>query len=219
MEDDIKERLQAGQYQQAFDLLVERFKDRVFRLAFSFLRNESQAEDAAQEVFLKVWKALPAYQGVALLSTWIYTITRNTCFTELKRRNARPTVSLQAPEMEGAMDLIPALRTGDPELGVRMDVETLLAQLPEKYRQVIVLFYLEQKAYEEVAAMLGIPLGTVKTLLFRAKKEFVRIAAQHSKPVILEGAAPSAPRVLQRGDSTRAGVLRPAPVLSTVTEL
>lgn len=214
MEDDIKERLQAGQYDQAFDLLVERFKDKVFRLAFSFLRDETQAEDMVQEVLLKIWKALPSYQGGALLSTWIYTITRNTCLTELKRRNARPTVSLQAPEMEGAMDLIPALRSSAPESGVQMDVETLLAQLPEKYRQVIVLFYLEQKAYEEMAAMLGIPLGTVKTLLFRAKKEFVRLAARHSvakPPVCVEKQ-----KKVEAGGNTR--IFRPDPVLST-TEL
>ena len=67
-----------------------------------------------------------------------------------------------------------------------MDVEILLAQLPEKYRQVIHLFYLEQKAYEEVADMLGLPLGTVKTLLFRAKKEMVRINARPVRAVSTE---------------------------------
>jgi hypothetical protein len=64
-----------------------------------------------------------------------------------------------------------------------MDVAILLAQLPEKYRQVIHLFYLEQKAYEEVARMLGLPMGTVKTLLFRAKKELVRISARPAPAV------------------------------------
>jgi RNA polymerase sigma-70 factor (ECF subfamily) len=181
MEDDLQQRLEARQYSEAFELLVERFKDKVFRLAFSMMRNETQAEDLAQDVFVRIWKALPGYHGAASLSTWIYTITRNTCLTELKRRSARPTVSLQEPEMEAAADEIPALRSTDPEPGAEMDVDTMLAELPEKYRQVITLFYLEQKAYDEVALMLGVPLGTVKTLLFRAKKELLRIGTRTAR--------------------------------------
>lgn len=187
MEDsDIRRQLEARQYGEAFGLLLERFKEKVFRLAFSILRNETQAEDATQDVFLKIWKALPAYHGGASLSTWIYAIARNTCLTELTRRRRHPTVSLQEPEMEAATDCLPALRSADPEPGLAMDVEFLLSQLPEKHRQVIHLFYLEQKAYEEVADMLGLPLGTVKTLLFRAKKELVRINARPAPAVAME---------------------------------
>lgn len=178
MENDIRRQLEARRYREAFDLLVGRFKDKIFRLAFSMLRNEVQAEDTTQEVFLKIWKALPGYHGGASLSTWIYTITRNTCLTELKKRSLRPTVSLHDPEMELAADSIPALHSADRQPGVELDIKAMLAELPEKYRQVITLFYLEQKAYEETAAMLGVPLGTVKTLLFRAKKELLRIASR-----------------------------------------
>jgi len=185
MEDDIRRQLEGRHYPEAFDLLVEEFKDRVFRLALSMLRDESQAEDTAQDVFLKIWKALPGYNGSASLSTWIYAITRNTCLTELKKRSARPTVSLQAPEFEGDSGQIPSLQSADPDSGIGMDVETILAELPEKYRQVITLFYFEQKAYEETAEMLGIPLGTVKTLLFRAKKELLRIASRPSHRALL----------------------------------
>ena len=181
MEDDIQQQLAAQQYGAAFELLLARFQDKVFRLAFSMMRNETQAEDVAQDVFVKIWKALPGYHGSASLSTWIYTITRNTCLTELKKRANRPTVSLHEPEMEAAADTIPALQTADAEAGAEMDLAELLADLPEKYRQVITLFYLEQKAYEEVAAMLGIPLGTVKTLLFRAKKELLKIGTRQMR--------------------------------------
>lgn len=183
MEDDIQQQLVARQYSEAFELLLERFKDKVFRLAFSMMRNETQAEDVAQDVFVKIWKALPGYHGGASLSTWIYTITRNTCLTELKKRTTRPTVSLHEPEMEAVADRIPALQTTDADPGAERDVVALLAQLPERYRQVITLFYLEQKAYEEVAVMLGIPLGTVKTLIFRAKKELLRIGTRDAREV------------------------------------
>lgn len=182
-DDDIRRRLEARQFSEAFGLLLERFKEKVFRLAFSILRNETHAEDAVQDVFVRIWKGLASYHGGASLSTWIYTITRNTCLTELKRRGRHPTVSLQEPEMEAASDFVPALRSADPEAGLEMDVEVLLAKLPDNYRQVITLFYLEQKAYEEVAEMLGIPLGTVKTLLFRAKKELLRINGRQERKV------------------------------------
>jgi len=181
MEDDIRQRLDAREYREAFELLLERFKDKVFRLAFSMLHNETQAEDAAQDIFVKIWKGLPGYHGGASLSTWIYAIARNTCLTELKKRATHPTISLHDPELEEVSDAIPALQSTDAEAGMEMDVATLLAELPEKYRQVITLFYLEQKAYEEVAAMLGIPLGSVKTLLFRAKKALLRISARHTR--------------------------------------
>ena len=174
-EDDIRERLRGRRYEEAFSLLLERCKDKVFRLAWSILRNETQAEDAAQDVFVKVWKALPAYDGAASLSTWIFVIARNTCFTELRRRAAHAALSLDDPALEGASDAITSLHFSDPAPGAETDVDAMLAQLPEKYRQVVVLFYLEQKQYQEVSDALGLPMGTVKTLLFRARKELLRI--------------------------------------------
>jgi RNA polymerase sigma-70 factor (ECF subfamily) len=181
-EDDIRERLRGRHYEEAFSLLLERCKDKVFRLAWSILRNETQAEDAAQDVFVKVWKGLPGYDGAASLSTWIYVIARNTCFSELKRRATHAAVSLDDPALEGACDGIASLQFTDPAPGADMDVEAMLAQLPEKYRQVIVLFYLEQKQYQEVSDALGLPLGTVKTLLFRARKELLRISRRPAVP-------------------------------------
>lgn len=179
MEDnDILALLEARQYDAAFAPLLERYKEKVFRLAYSIMHNETQAEDVTQDVLVKIWKGLPGYHGGASLSTWIYTITRNTSLTELKRRDRHPTVSLQEPELEAASGWIASLQSTDPEPGTNMDMESLMAKLPENYRRVLTLFYLEQKSYEEVAQMLGIPLGTVKTLLFRAKKALLRTHSQ-----------------------------------------
>jgi RNA polymerase sigma-70 factor (ECF subfamily) len=181
MDDDIRGLLEAQRHGEAFELLIERYKEKVFRLALSMFRDPVQAEDSTQDVFVRIWKGLSGYHGGASLSTWIYTIARNTFYTELKRRSARPTVSLQAPEMEPIIDQIPALLTTGQEPGTGMDLHTALSELPEKYRQVVMLFYLEQKSYEEVAARLGVPLGTVKTNLFRAKKELLRLATRPPK--------------------------------------
>ncbi len=176
--DDLRQRLEAGQYREAFERIIELYSRKIFHLAFSMVRNETQAEDLAQEALLRVWKGLPGYHGGASLSTWIYTIARNTCLTELKKRAARPTVSLDEPELEGALEALPGLQSTDPESGAGMDVNQMLERLPDKYRQVITLFYLEQKSYEEVGRLLGLPLGTVKTFLFRAKKQLLKLGRQ-----------------------------------------
>ena len=179
-DEDIRQRLQAGQYQEAFERLVARYSQKVFHLAFSMLRDETQAEDMTQDIFVKIWKGLPGYHGGASLSTWIYAIARNTCLTELKKRAARPTVSLQEPGLEAAWEASPTFQSAAPEGGLDLDVQHLLNQLPEKYRQVVTLFYLEQKSYEEVGALLALPLGTVKTLLYRAKKELLKLSRRHA---------------------------------------
>ena len=180
VDEDIRQCLAARRYHVAFERLVERYSAKVFHLAYSMIGNQTQAEDMAQDVLLRVWKGLPGYHGGASLSTWIYTITRNTCLTELRRRARQTPVSLDAPEFAGAIDSVPALRSSDPEAGLEMDVHQMLSHLPEKYRQVISLFYLEQKSYEQVAALLGMPLGTVKTFLYRAKKELLKISSRRA---------------------------------------
>jgi len=91
MDEDIRQRLGGQRYAEAFELVLDRYQDKVFRLAFSMMRNEAQSQDAAQDVLVRIWKGLPDYHGGAALSTWIYTITRNTCLTELRKRSTRPT--------------------------------------------------------------------------------------------------------------------------------
>jgi RNA polymerase sigma-70 factor (ECF subfamily) len=178
MEDDLRQRLDAQEYRAAFELLVDRFQNKVFRLALSMMHNETWAQDLTQDIFIRIWKGLPGYHGGASLSTWIYTISRNACLTELKKQAARPTVSLTEPEVEATLDTIPGLQSAERTAGAEMDVQTMLDRLPEKYRQVVTLFYLEQKSYEEVAALLAIPLGTVKTFLYRAKKELLKMSGR-----------------------------------------
>jgi len=175
-ETDIRQLLAAGQPREAFDRIVERFQEKIFHLALSMTRDSSTACDMAQEALLRVWKALPAYNGSASLSTWIYTITRNVCLTELRRAARRSAVSLDAPESAGTLETLAAPNSLEAAAG--MDIEAVLAHLPENYQRVLRLFYLEQKSYEETAALLGLPLGTVKTFLFRARKELARLAAQ-----------------------------------------
>jgi RNA polymerase sigma-70 factor (ECF subfamily) len=174
MDDDIRHSLSAGDLRRAFERVLETYQEKVFRLACGLLRDETCAEDMTQEVFLKIWKALPGFKGEASLSSWIYTITRNTCFSELKRR--RPTVSLSEPGGDDAVEHLPEFQTPEAHAGAQLDISALLRRLPEYQRQIISLFYLEQKSYEDVAAMLDLPLGTVKTHLHRARRTLAALA-------------------------------------------
>jgi RNA polymerase sigma-70 factor (ECF subfamily) len=174
---DIEAHLKAGRHRAAFEVVLPRYRDRVFRLSLSILRDPTAAEDAAQDVFLRLWKALPGYNGSAALSTWIYAITRNTCVSLLRKR--RPQISLDEPlfaddENGGGLQLA-APEQDDSAVA---SVEKLLAYLPERYRQAVILFYMEDKSYEQTAAALELPIGTVKALLHRARKRLIELTRE-----------------------------------------
>jgi RNA polymerase sigma-70 factor (ECF subfamily) len=174
MDDAIAAALAAGRHARAFDLLVPVYRDRVFRLAYSILRERAAAEDAAQETLVRVWKALPGFDGRAQLGTWIYAITRNTCLMELRRR--RPTVSFDDPDSAEAQQAAASIASGpaaDPE---RDNLLRLVDTLPRNQQEAVRLFYLEDRSYEAVAEQLGMPLGTVKNLLHRARKRLMELA-------------------------------------------
>ena len=163
---DVCRLLQGGQRERAFELLLERFQGKVFRLALSYLRNRTDAEDLAQEAFVRVWRALASYDGRASFSTWIYVIARNACLSELRRRQQR----LTSPLDESVEQRVAQGPVAGPASDFRLDCVALLRTLPENQRQVVSLFYLEGCSYEQVAALLGMPLNTVRSHLHRARR-------------------------------------------------
>jgi len=174
---DIQERLQAKQYREAFALLLPRYRDKVFRLIFSMLRDRASAEDCTQDVLLRIWKALPGFAGQSQLSTWIYAIAKNGALSEIRKR--KPTVSLDQNDDEDSYNpAVAALATPEADDSATVSVGQLLDQLPERYRQAVVLFYMEDKSYDQTAASLGLPLGTVKALLHRARKRLIELNKQ-----------------------------------------
>ena len=174
---DILERLQAKQYREAFAILLPRYRDKVFRLTFSMLRDRAMAEDTTQEVFLRIWRALPGFAGQSQLSTWIYAIAKNGSLSELRKR--RPTVSIDQNDDDDSYNpAVAALAAPEADDSATVSVGQLLDQLPERYRQAVVLFYMEDKSYEQTAASLGLPLGTVKALLHRARKRLIELTKE-----------------------------------------
>jgi len=171
MDDDIRDRLAEGSFEEGFELLVHRYKHKVFRLAYSILGNQAWAEDAAQDIFLQIWKALPAFRGEASLSTWIYAVARNVCLSSRRKlvRHLETPFEEQSLRRETAKGL-----SSDAASKHTTDVLALLERLPAPYRQAVMLFYFEGKSYENIAEMLDIPIGTLKTYLYRARKQMAQ---------------------------------------------
>ena len=163
-------------------MLIQSHKTKVYHWAYNFLHDAHLAEDLAQEVFLKVWKALPRFDSrKSKISTWLYTITRNTCFTELQKQSQKPTFSLDDDHF--VVEEMTSDNTTSEKLE-HFDLFELLQKLPEKYSQALTLFYLEQKSYEEAAELMEIPLGTFKATVHRAKKRLHTILNSTPKRLI-----------------------------------
>ena len=161
---DIVDLLRAGGRDRAFEELLRRYEGKIYRLCCALLRDRAQAEDAAQESLMRVWKALDRYDGRASLSSWIYAITRNRCLTALERRRSFDSVDDLGDEAEAG--LAASVEPGD---GRAQQLLALVQLLPERLRRALVLYYYEERSVSEVALMLGCPEGTVKTALFRAR--------------------------------------------------
>lgn len=165
MDDQVLELLRSGRQDEAFAQLLTLYRRKAIGLGYSLLGNREAAEDAAQEAFMKIWRALPGFDGRASLSTWIYTIVRNTALSMLRSRRAESSLSDPAV-LEAAEAAHAHLDVDDSDKG---NVERLVAALPDRQRAVVTLYYLEDKSVDEVASLLGMPEGTVKTLLHRAR--------------------------------------------------
>jgi len=152
----------------AFAELVDRYKNLVYGLVYRMVPDRARVDDLAQDVFLKVHRGLPYFRGEARLSTWIYRIVQNVCTAARTRRPADVSLDDQRPDGRRLDPGAPDRAFADQELRDRL--EKAIAQLPEPQRLLIAAHYLNGVQYEALAEAMDIPLGTVKTHLFRAKK-------------------------------------------------
>jgi RNA polymerase sigma-70 factor, ECF subfamily len=183
MQDDsdqqLVQRVQAGD-RAAFDLLVRKYQHRVLKLVSRFVSDAAEAEDVAQEAFLKAYRALASFRGDSAFYTWLYRIAINTAKNALVSSRRRPVdfdLDLQDPEQ---YDRHARLKEGDTPEGVllteeiRTVVERAMEQLPEDLRTAIVLRELEGLSYEEIAEAMDCPVGTVRSRIFRAREAIDR---------------------------------------------
>jgi RNA polymerase sigma-70 factor (ECF subfamily) len=152
----------------AFSQLVSRHQDKVYALANRFMRDPTLAEDMAQEAFLKAFRLLKSFKGRSKFSTWLYKVTCNVCLTELSRRRKRGEL-LQSEPSEPSTAKRPDETASEDDLAEL--IRAAVNELPPRYAGAVRLYYFEEKSYEEVAAALDIPVGTLKTWLHRARKQ------------------------------------------------
>jgi RNA polymerase sigma-70 factor (ECF subfamily) len=160
----------------AFDQLVRRYETQVFNLAYRLTENYDDASDIASEAFVRVFAAIKKFRGDSAFSTWLYRIVTNAFLDERKRRKARPQVSLEEElNVEGGTlrrqveDTAPG-PTEHAELEERRRVlDSAIQELPDFQRQIVVMFHVLNMSYEEICDVTGLPIGTVKSRLNRAR--------------------------------------------------
>ena len=155
---------------EAFATLVERYDRAVYHLAYRTLHDVEEARDAAQEAFFKAYRSLRTFKPTGKFSTWIFAITYHACCDRLNRRKRYSNEEL--PEWA---DPGPGPERQAIALDEARRLRAAIDALPEKYRTVITLYHLQGKQYEEIAEVLGLPMGTVKTHLFRAKEQLRKL--------------------------------------------
>jgi RNA polymerase sigma-70 factor (ECF subfamily) len=154
----------------AFEALVIRHERYVYNLALRVVANPDEAEELAQLAFVKAWQGLPRFKGQAKFSTWLYRIVTNLCYNRLPR--LKKDLLMLVPDEE-ALNLPDARQEVEPSVisgELRKHLHQAMRELPGSYRLLISLRHLQEMSYEEIALVTGMPLGTVKTGIFRARR-------------------------------------------------
>jgi len=162
----------------AFSALVEKYRQPLFNFVFRTLRDETETEDVAQNTFLQVWKSRARYERTAKFSTWLFTIARNLCLNEIRRRSRHPAESLEethaehddqpSRQYEDKKVFLPTENVLHGELAKK--IEEALDELPENQRTAILLCRQDEVSYEEIAEILGCSLSATKSVIHRGRE-------------------------------------------------
>jgi len=153
---------------ESFEQLYDRYTDTVFRKCLSFLWEKEAAEDAAQEIWVKVYFALPSFQGEAAFSSWLYRITTNQCINHLKRQKA--FLSLDALSDKG-FDLPDEKESLAKAVSNTQQVTQMLSRLSKEVKALLIMKYVEGYDYQEISEITGMGISALKMKIYRAKKQ------------------------------------------------
>jgi RNA polymerase sigma-70 factor, ECF subfamily len=167
-DEDLVRRATEGD-QGAFALLVQRHQDRVYHLCLRILGNPDDAHDAAQDTFLTVVRKLDQFRGDAAFTTWLHRVGVNACYDSLRRKKRRPLLRSVTEEDAPPYETGPAVADHADEVVGTTDVGRALARIPEEYRVVLVLGDVQDLPYEQIASILDVPVGTVKSRVHRGR--------------------------------------------------
>jgi RNA polymerase sigma-70 factor (ECF subfamily) len=175
----------------AFTELVEKYKQPVMNLIYRMLRDQTEAEDLAQVVFLQIYKSADRYRVSSKFTTWMFTIARNSCLNEIRRRSRHPADSLESSQSdpdEHSGRQYEDLKVFSPPENLlqgelEQKLEEALAELPENQRTAILLCRGEELSYEEIAKILGCSLSATKSLIHRGRETI----KQKLKPYLRSG--------------------------------
>ena len=162
--------------EDAFGIIMERYKNSLYGLIFKMVRNHEETEDLVQEAFIKSYNALESFNKQYSFSTWLFKIASNNCIDHLRKRRLQ-TTSIDAPIRtdEGSISQdLPDTSYSPEKDSLRnelfVSVNSIIEELPDKYKEVINLRHKEDKSYDEISQALDIPIGTVKARIFRARE-------------------------------------------------
>ncbi|MBU1318849.1 MAG: sigma-70 family RNA polymerase sigma factor [candidate division Zixibacteria bacterium] len=162
--------------QKAYESLLVRHRKAIFHVVTKIVRNQDEAQDLVQETFMKAFNALASYRSEYRFSTWLYKIAAN-CAIDFVRKKRIEALSLDRPiqTKDGQVEFELPDRTWDPERNLvrkqkLQSIDEAIDSLPDKYREVIIYRHRDDKSYEEIADILGTPVGTVKARIFRARE-------------------------------------------------
>ncbi len=175
--------------QRAFELLVVKYQRRIARLLSRMIRDQAEIEDVSQEAFIKAYRALPTFRGESAFYTWLYRIAINTAKNYLSTLGRRPMLATEYEDEDGdtvdASSLVPDFHTPETELSNKQIVSTVneaVNALPEELREAITLREMDGMSYDEIAAAMDCPIGTVRSRIFRAREAI----ANRLRPLLKE---------------------------------
>ena len=163
--------------QAAYDQLLKKYRGAIYGLTYKMVSNKEQAEDIVQETFIKAFSALSSFNEEYSFSTWLFKIASNNCIDFLRKKRLQTfSIDQSTESQDGTMTkelpdpiVNPEMRLIESEK--RSIIEMAIENLPKKYRIAIIMRHKEEKSYEEISEALGIPLGTVKARIFRAREK------------------------------------------------
>ena len=160
--------------ERAFSTLVERHQTRVFNVALRVLGNPEDARDATQDAFVSMLRKLSQFRGESAFTTWLHRVTVNACYDILRKRRRQPMLRLIADEDDPVPDIGPPVADHADATVDAVDVAAALRLIPEEYRVTLVLADVQDLPYEEIARVLDVPIGTVKSRVHRGRVALAR---------------------------------------------